>query len=254
MTTEETVLTAEVGLEQRLTWYKGVARWVKRHPLLIIAGFLFSYLLYEYATLPGLSTIDRLRVTNPATTALMEIRKTSRGKSWKIFHQWIPLSEISPHLVHAVVAAEDGSFYAHEGIDWYEVKESLERNVQEGRVVRGASTITQQLAKNLYLSNSRDPIRKLKEWIIAIRLENALSKRRILELYLNLIEWGDGIFGAEAASLHYFGKSANELTRDEAVRLAAVIPNPIRYRPTDESRYLSNRMKIILSHMEIRGW
>jgi len=254
MAIDGTVSVSEAPGERNNPWKKSVSTWIRRHPFILLAAILLSSILYEYLSLPGASTIERLRVSNPTTTAFMESRKASHRGSWKPAHQWIPLSQISPHLVHAVIVAEDGSFYVHDGIDWYEVKESFERNIEEGRLVRGASTITQQLAKNLYLSGSRDPVRKLKEWIIAMRLENALSKRRILELYLNLIEWGDGIFGAEAASQHYFGKSAGELTRDEAVRLAAVIPNPLRYNPAGASRYVSNRMRIILSRMEARGW
>ena len=229
--------------------------WIKRHPVLMVLGGVFVVVAIEYYSLPRVSAIERLKFINPRNTALIEARKTEhRGKPWDIDQRWIPLSSISSELVHAMIVAEDGTFYEHEGFDWYEVQESLERNWNEGRFARGASTITQQLAKNLFLSMSRDPIRKLKEIIITLRMERVLSKDRILELYLNLIEWGDGIFGIEAAAQHYLGKSASGLTREEAARLAAVVPSPLRHAPNSESRYVQSRTESILMRMEARGW
>ena len=128
------------------------------------------------------------------------------------------------------------------------------KNISVGRAARGASTITQQLAKNLFLSTSKNPVRKLKEVLITIRLEKTLGKNRLLELYLNVVEWGDGLFGAEAAARKYFRKSAAELTRGESARLAAVIPSPLRHAPTDNSRYVRYRSGIVLKRMEARGW
>jgi monofunctional biosynthetic peptidoglycan transglycosylase len=210
--------------------------------------------IVELATIPWFS-IARLKNTNPGPTALMQQRMEEareQGKTLRITHRWIPLSKIPRHVIDAVIVAEDGTFYSHSGIDWFEVQESIERDIQEHRAVRGGSTITQQLAKNLYLSTSKDPIRKLKELMIALLLEHELSKTRILELYLNVIEWGPGIFGIEAASQAYFGKSASDLTLDEAIRLAAVIPSPLRHRPDADSRYVVRRKGIVLQRLAAR--
>jgi monofunctional biosynthetic peptidoglycan transglycosylase len=176
----------------------------------------------------------------------------SEGKPLKITQTWVPISRIPKYVLDAIIVAEDGTFYEHGGIDWFEVQESLEKNLEEGRAARGASTITQQLAKNLFLSTSKDPLRKLREVIITVLLEKTLEKRRILELYVNLIEWGPGVFGIEAASHTYFGKPASALTLDEGARLAAVIPSPLRHRPDADSRYVVRRKAIVLGRMVAR--
>jgi monofunctional biosynthetic peptidoglycan transglycosylase len=174
------------------------------------------------------------------------------GKPLKITQTWIPIGRIPKYVLDCIVVAEDGTFYEHGGIDWFEVQESLEKNLEEGRAARGASTITQQLAKNLFLSTSKDPLRKLREVIITVLLERTLEKRRILELYVNLIEWGRGVFGIEAAARTYFGKSASALSLDEAARLAAVIPSPLRHRPDTDSRYVVRRKAIVLGRLTAR--
>jgi len=174
------------------------------------------------------------------------------GEPLRLAHEWIPLNRIPRHVVDAIIVAEDGTFFTHGGVDWFEVQESVRKDFEKGRVVRGASTITQQLAKNLFLSTSKDPIRKLKELLIALLMEQALTKQRILELYLNEIEWGRGIFGIEAASETYFGRSAASLSLDEAARLAAVIPSPLVHRPDTESRYVTRRKMIVLGRMAAR--
>ncbi len=187
----------------------------------------------------------------------MEQRKDEAdraGKRYSIQQRWVPLSQISEHLIHAVIVAEDGTFYEHDGVDWFEVKESFIKNLTKFRFARGGSTITQQLAKNLFLSTSKDPMRKLKEFFISQSLEDELSKRRILEIYLNVIEWGDGIFGAEAAALKYFGKHTYELTREEATQMAAVIPSPLRNKPNSGSRFVNYRTRMIATRMAARGW
>jgi len=219
--------------------------------LLVLAGLV----LVELLTIPWFS-IGSLKTENPGTTALMRQRlkeAENGGKSLKIFQQWMPIGRIPRYVVDAVVVAEDGTFFEHGGIDWFEVQESIEKNIEEGRAARGASTITQQLAKNLYLSTSKDPVRKLKEVIITLLLERTLSKRRILEIYLNIIEWGHGIFGIEAAARTFFGKSAAALTLDEGARLAAVIPSPLRHRPDADTRYVIRRQGIVLARMAARS-
>lgn len=231
--------------------------WIKNHKIISILIFLLLFAIVEYIALPGKSEIKWLRTHNPSITKLMEARQEEalkKGHNLSIRQKWIPLSQISEHLKHAVIVSEDGTFFEHEGIDWYEMKESIKKDIQKRKFARGASTITQQLAKNLFLSTSKDPIRKLKELIIAKMLESELSKARILELYLNVIEWGNGIFGAESASMTYFGKHATELTREEASRLAAVLPSPIKHQPNSEQRYVKYRRNIILARMEARGW
>jgi monofunctional biosynthetic peptidoglycan transglycosylase len=167
----------------------------------------------------------------------------------RITHRWISYRRISQHLKRAVVAAEDARFMSHGGFDWEEIQRALERNVREGEIVRGGSTITQQLAKNLFLSGERTWWRKAQEALIALMLESLMTKRRILELYLNVIEWGDGIFGAEAAARHHFGESAASLDPEQAARLAAMVPSPRRYLPGSYTPYLSQRTATILARM-----
>jgi monofunctional biosynthetic peptidoglycan transglycosylase len=217
-------------------------------------GIVGLFFLFEVFTLP-LFSIANLDKDNPKVTALMQQRKEEakdKGKTQRIDYRWVPLSNIPKHVRMAVLVAEDGAFFSHNGVDWHEVWESVETNLEKGRIVRGGSTITQQLAKNLYLSTSRDPIRKLKELLITWMLEARLTKKRILELYLNIIEWGPGVFGIEAAAQRHFHKPTTRLTRDEAARLAAVIPSPLRRRPTDDNDYVNDKAQLILKRMSTR--
>ncbi len=221
--------------------------------LLFLVLFSVSYLIYEFIKIDA--EIDRLRYENPKITALMKQRISeakAKGKPYKISQIWIPLSKVSPYLVDAVIVSEDASFFSHKGIDWYEVKESFVKNFSRGKVARGASTITMQVAKNLFLSTSRNPFRKIAEVLIALRMEQKLSKRRILEIYLNIIELGDGIFGVESASRKYFGKSASELTLEESAKLASIIPSPLRYSPNSDKRYVRWRTRLILNRLLLR--
>ena len=192
----------------------------------------------------------------PERTALMQQRAREareRGRAHAESRYWVSLDRISPRLRGAVLVAEDARFFSHEGFDWNEIRESARRNFRARRVVRGGSTITQQLAKNLWLSTAQTPWRKFEEMILAVRLERSLSKRRILELYLNTIEWGDGIYGAEAAARHWFGVSAASLAADQAIRLAAVIINPRRYSPTELTPRIEDRIRIIAGRLRMRG-
>jgi monofunctional biosynthetic peptidoglycan transglycosylase len=206
--------------------------------------------LYWLATLPDISWLAK---HNPTETALIEERRTQareQGKHLKPQWIWVSMSRISPYLQRAVVATEDASFFEHEGFDWEGIKDAAVYNLEAGEFKRGGSTITQQLAKNLYLSSERSLLRKAKEALITRSLEHELTKRRILELYLNVAEWGHGIFGAEAASRHHFGKSASELSMEEAALLAAILPSPRRYDPMRITKYLRNRQQRILHRIE----
>ncbi|MCS7229940.1 MAG: monofunctional biosynthetic peptidoglycan transglycosylase [Candidatus Kryptonium sp.] len=224
---------------------------------LLIVGvvlFFFGYLIYEFVRIDR--EIDMLRYKNPKMTALMKQRMDEakrKNKAYKINQIWIPISKVSPYLIEAVIVSEDASFFDHQGIDWYEVKESIKKNFQQGRIARGASTITMQVAKNLFLSTSRNPFRKLTEVVIALRMEQKLSKRRILEIYLNIIELGNGIFGVEYASRVYFGKSASDLTMEESARLASIIPSPLKYTPNSNKKFVNWRTKLILNRMLARA-
>jgi len=193
--------------------------------------------------------VSALRATNPPVTALMEARQAQAvaqghniGRHWT----WVPLSRISPSLRQAVVAAEDSSFFTHEGFDWEGIKEAAKYNLEAGELKRGGSTLTQQLAKNLYLSSERSLLRKAREALITRSLEQHLTKERILELYLNVAEWGQGVYGAEAAARHHFKKSARDLTSDEAAWLAAILPSPRRYDPLRKTTFLVRRHNRIL--------
>lgn len=212
-------------------------------------GVVFAYLVYVYLTLPDVRV---LATTNPETTAFIEIRRDqarAAGRSFTLRRRWVSYGRISSHLKRAVVVAEDSAFFEHGGLDYEQIRESIESSLEDGGAVRGASTITQQLAKNLYLSESRSPVRKLRELLITRRLETALSKRRIFEIYLNSIEWGDGVFGCEAAARTYFGKSAAELAPSEAALLAGAIINPRVHSPSKPTRRLLRRQQIILGRM-----
>ncbi len=213
----------------------------------------FAALAYAYLTLPD---VRPLRSDNPSTTAFMRLRDgeaSAAGRRPQRIQRWLPYRRISPSLTKAVLVAEDAAFWGHEGVDYYELRKSIELDWQRGRMVRGASTITQQLAKNLYLSPSRNPLRKFRELIIARRLEAELSKSRILEIYLNVIEWGDGIYGVEAASQAYFGHSAATLGPEEAALLAGAIINPRVLNPARPTARLSRRQRLILRRMGARA-
>lgn len=216
------------------------------------AAVTFGYLSYLYLTLPDVRPLAR---SNPPSTAFMRLRAAQAlrsGDTLHLRHTWVRDAHIATSLKRAVLVAEDSAFYDHEGIDLEQIRASIEVNWEEGRFARGASTITQQLAKNLYLSPSRNPARKLRELLIARRLEAELSKRRILEIYLNVIEWGDGVFGCEAASRTYFRKGASALTVEEAALLAGAIINPRELSPAHPSRRLYRRQQIILRRLGVR--
>jgi monofunctional biosynthetic peptidoglycan transglycosylase len=200
-------------------------------------------------TLPDVAS---LRTTNPTTTALMESRQEQAeagGMRLRRHWIWVPMSRMSPHLRRAVVAAEDASFFTHEGFDWEGMKDAALYDLEQGALKRGGSTITQQLAKNLYLSSERSIFRKAQEALITRSLEHHLSKERILELYLNVAEWGTGVYGAEAAARHHFRKTASELTEDEAAWLAAILPSPRRYDPLRKTTSLVRRYERVLHRM-----
>ena len=207
---------------------------------LVVAGFYF-YL--------GLPDVTDLETKNPRTTALMVQRYREAKKidhKFRIRHQWVDFEGIPKILRETVRITEDASFYQHRGIDFAELKEAIKKNWKKGEYVRGASTITQQLAKNLYLSTEKSVLRKIKELLITRRLESHLSKDRIFAIYLNVIEWGPGIFGVEAASQYYFHKTVSQLNLEEVVRLVAVIPQPLKINPTENSDGLKWKARWIL--------
>lgn len=210
-----------------------------------LAGIAF----YWMKTMPDVSALAR---TNPTTTALMQTWKHEHARRMNPEWIWIPLSKISPHLQRAVIVAEDASFFQHEGFDWEGIKYAAIKDLEAGTFKKGGSTITQQLAKNLYLSIDKTVLRKAKEALITRELEHQLTKKRILELYLNVAEWGRGVYGAEAAARHYFGKSAFDVTPEEAALLAAILPAPTHYDPLRVTRYLSVRQQQILRWMDKR--
>ena len=226
----------------------------KLRPRLIRAGLAigaagFAVLVYVYLTLPDVRVLAK---TNPSSTAFMELRAAEaarEGRTTRRVQRWVPYSRISQSLKRAVLVAEDAAFWEHEGVDVEQIRESIQAGWEQGRAIRGASTITQQLAKNLYLTPSRDPLRKLRELIVARRLEAALPKVRIFEIYLNVIEWGDGIWGAEAAARTYFGIPASALNAEQAALLAGAIINPRLHNPARPTARLLRRQQIVLGRM-----
>lgn len=222
--------------------------------LLLILFFIIAAIIAVQFIYPDISTLKK---ENPEKTAFMKYREDEwarEGKKYKVKQKWVPLSSISPYLIKAVLIGEDDKFWSHEGFDYEAIQKAVEKDVKAKKFKLGASTISQQLAKNLFLSPSKSPVRKIREAVITWRMEKTLSKKRILELYLNVAEWGDkGIFGIEAASRHYYNKPASALGPEEASRLAAVLPNPRKFNPLGDSRYVANRSRLIYSIMVKRG-
>ena len=236
----------------------------------VLLGALAVWFVYEFVTFPNIS---RLRTENPESTSLIDYRVSeaeAEGKTPKKEMIWQPLGQISPNLQRAVLAGEDARFFEHHGFDWDAIQKAWDEAVKEGEkeakeegdydpdawippmpsFKRGASTITQQLAKNLYLSEDRNFLRKGREAVITYFLEKELSKNRILEIYLNVIEWGDGIYGAEAASRYYFKKSASGLSASEAAYLAAMIPSPLNvFNPKKNPRRVRTRQRVLMRNM-----
>lgn len=225
-----------------------------RKLLLLIAVAVVVVVAWEWATFPN---IEELSKNPPKTTAFMERRREelrAQGKSDRLEYRWTPYANISPYLRRAVLVAEDNDFYEHQGVDVKAMREALERDWKRKKITHGGSTITQQLAKNLYLSPSRNPLRKVKEYFIARSLESHLSKKRILELYLNVVEMGERVYGAEAASKYYFHKSAASLSPTEAALLAGCLPNPRLMVPGAPNKRLRWRQKMILGRMRRWGY
>ncbi len=251
---------------------------------LVLAGSLGLWLAYELITFPSISS---LKTENPVTSSLIEYRISEAkadGKEPKKYMIWMPIEQISPNLQRAVLAGEDSRFFEHNGFDWEAIQKAWDEAVKEGEkeareeceaqakaantpkkdcapseddwippmpsFKRGASTVSQQLAKNLYLSEERSFFRKGREAVYTYFLERELSKKRILELYLNVIEWGDGVYGAEAAARTYFKKSASSLSREEAAFLAAMIPSPLNvFNPEKNRKRVVRRQRVLLKYM-----
>ena len=219
------------------------ARWVWRS-ITICLVFLVLYQVWLFAHICWWIKF------NPATSAFMETRlevMQDANPQAELKYRWVNYANISNHLKRALIAAEDANFLEHEGFDWEGIQNAYEKNLKRGKIVAGGSTISQQLAKNLFLSTKRTPWRKAEEAIITIMLESVMDKRRILEIYLNVIEWGDGVFGAEAAARYHYGGTAAGLSAEQAARLAAMAPSPRRYGPGANTAYLGKRTSIILA-------
>ncbi len=224
---------------------KTLGRWLKWSLLGLLGLFLLWQLwLLAWVLLWGW--------VNPGETKFMEIRLAElrqKNPQAQLKQQWVPYERISPHLKRAIIAAEDAKFVDHEGFDWEGMQKAMERNQKRGRFVAGGSTISQQLAKNLFLTPTKSYFRKAEEAIITLMLENLWSKRRIFEIYLNVIEWGNGVFGAEAAARHYYNTSAAQLSPEQAARLAGMVPNPRYYDRNRGAPGLGRKTAIILGRM-----
>jgi monofunctional biosynthetic peptidoglycan transglycosylase len=226
---------------------------LKRTVLILFAALLLL-VVWEWITFPNVALLAK---EPPKTTAFMERRRAElrrAGKDDAIDFRWVPYGRISPSLRRAVLVAEDNEFYEHKGVDTEAMKEAFERNWKKGKITHGGSTITQQLAKNLYLSPSRNPIRKIREYFIARSLENHLTKKRILEIYLNVVEMGERVYGAEAASRFYFHTPASALSASQAALLAGCLPNPRLMNPGTPNKRLRWRQRMILSRMRRWGY
>ena len=225
---------------------KAAFRWLVWYPLLLAAATLVALQIWFVVH------IGYWAHHNPESTAFMRARLALLREDdprARLRHRWVPYQRISGHLKRAVVAVEDAKFMTHSGFDWEAIRKAHERNLREGEVVLGASTITQQLAKNLFLSGERAWWRKAQEAAITVMLETILTKRRILEIYLNVIEWGEGVYGAEAAARYHFGVSAAHLDAEQSARLAAMVPAPRQYSPGRVTPYLARRTATVLARM-----
>ena len=210
------------------------------------AAFVLALQLYFFLA------IGWMRVHNPETTSFMRsalAQLHEQNPKARLQHEWVPYRVISNNLKRAVITSEDARFAEHDGVDWEAVEKAYENNEKRGKRIRGGSTITQQLAKNLFLSGERTYLRKAQELVIAYMLEFWLKKDRILEIYLNVVEWGNGVFGAEAAARHYFGVSAASLSAEQSARLAAMLPNPRYFDRNRGSAYLTRRGQRLLRWM-----
>lgn len=221
---------------------------------ILVIAIILAYVAYEWVTLPN---VEELKSGFPKTTAFMEIRRAelrSEGKDDTLQYTPVSYGRISPYLRRGVLVAEDNSFYEHGGVDPQAMREAFERDWKRKQITHGGSTITQQLAKNLYLSPSRNPLRKIREYFIARSLEQHLTKKRILELYLNVVEMGERVYGAEAASQFYFHKHASALTPREAALLAGCLPNPRVMVASAPNKRLRARQRMILSRLRRWGY
>jgi monofunctional biosynthetic peptidoglycan transglycosylase len=221
-------------------------RWVARAVLLVVAAVV----IYQFWVF---GNVVWWIWFNPSTSAFMEDRLEvlqQKNPEAVLRHQWVPYERISIHLKRALIAAEDAKFLDHDGFDWEAIQKAYEKNLKKGKVVAGGSTISQQLAKNLFLSGRRTPWRKAEEALITLMIEHVMSKRRIFEIYLNIIEWGNGVFGAQAAARYYYGTSAANLGPEQAARLAAIVPKPRFYDKVRETPLLERRTGIILERMQ----
>jgi len=228
-----------------------VAKHIKKTLISAFVVFIFIVAAFQAHLLASLIW---WRSHNPTTTAFMESRLTLMRQttpSAKLLYVWIPYGKISEHLKRAVLTSEDDKFVDHDGFDWEGIQKALEKNERRGKVVAGGSTISQQLAKNLFLSGERSFARKGQEAVITVMMESVMDKRRILEIYLNVVEWGDGVFGAEAAARHYFGTSAAQLNASQAARLAAMLPRPRFFDKNRDSPYLARRAEGIKQRMHL---
>ena len=205
-----------------------------RRGLLLLFAAGLGYAVYVVAGLPSRGEVRALATRNPGRTGVMRQREAedkALGRRPRLEQSWVPVARISRDLIHAVIASEDQKFFGHEGVDWEAVRGSLQKDIERRRFAVGGSTISQQLVKNVFFTTHKSLTRKLRELLVVRWLEAAVSKRRILELYLNVIEWGDGVYGCEAAARRYYGRSAADLSTDEAAGLVAMIPNPRRINP-----------------------
>ncbi len=223
--------------------------------LLVVSGLALA--LYVAAGLPSRSQVRDLARSNPGKTGIMrqrEIEARAAKRKPSLDQVWVPISRISRHLIHAVIASEDQKFFGHEGVDWEAIGASIEKDIEKRRFAVGGSTISQQLVKNLFFTTEKSLIRKLREMLVVRWVEQDLSKKRILEIYLNVIEWGDLAYGCEAAARRYYGKSAADLTPEEAAGMAGMIPNPRRIHPQQGPERYARAQKRVLWLMARAGY
>jgi monofunctional biosynthetic peptidoglycan transglycosylase len=230
---------------------------VLRRALLLLLVLAAAYALYVVTGLPSRAEVRALAKRDPGPTALMRQRQAearAAGRRARLEQSWVPIAAISRNLIHAVISSEDQNFLGHQGLDWDAIQSSIGKDLEQRRFAVGGSTISQQLVKNLFFSTEKSLTRKLREALVVRWLEQELGKRRILEIYLNVIEWGDGVYGCEAAARRYYGKSAAELSEEEAAGLAGMIPSPRRIHPQQSPARFARAQSRVLWLMARAGY
>lgn len=239
------MITPQLPVNELAEYFNRLLPYIRKRK---VQSLLLYLLFLLYFSLPSFQ-IPLLEYGHFRVTSLMQQRAIEHKLLFYPRQSWVSIDNVNPYLLKSIISIEDGSFFTHKGIDWEELYNALRTNRRRGRTIRGGSTLTMQLAKNLYLTTERTVLRKAKEFVITFRMEKELSKRAILQNYINAVEWGAGIFGIKKAAEMYFDKQPDNLSVNQCARLAAIIPSPLEHAPNVNSSYVIRRSSIILGRV-----